>query len=78
MPDNTEHRTQIRGCAHVGDGIGDEERRDLLVALLHHVLHAVLEHGQAAHARANEHAAPCLVQLFEGLGVCFLVEAGHL
>ena len=32
------------------------------MALLHHVLHSVLEHCEAAHARADEDASLGLVQ----------------
>mmetsp|Transcript_20756 Transcript_20756/g.45485 ORF Transcript_20756/g.45485 Transcript_20756/m.45485 type:complete len:317 (+) Transcript_20756:689-1639(+) len=55
-------------AAHVGDGKGDEEGGDLLGALLHQVLHAVLEHLDASHAGADQHAALDLVQLLERLG----------
>lgn len=58
--------TVSQAGAHVGDGVGDEEGGDLLVALLHHVLHAVLEHRQPAHARPYEHACLGLVHALHG------------
>ena len=69
-----------RGRAHVGDGVGDEKRRDLLMPLLHEIFDAVLEHRQAAHAAANQHSC---VRIFwrksrDGKEIYLQLHAGAL
>jgi hypothetical protein len=75
-PTNIFHNHATR--AHVGDSIWDEEWADLLVAALHEVLDTLLEHGQAAHAGADEHADARKVERVIRVGVVIGAQPGLL
>ena len=62
-------------ASHVSDGIRDEEGRDLLVALLHKVLHTILEDSKPTHTSANKNSSFGQIKLAVCISVVCLVQA---